>query len=189
MAKQAKARMILLVEDDRDDYLLTTLAARRAGVDIQFQHAQEGGEAVRYLSGSGAFGDRTVYPLPAIILADLKMPHMNGLELLKWARAQPLIRRIPFIMLSASSNPGDIAEAYEQGVSSYLVKSTTLDEHGGMLSLITEYWLELNLLPDLTMDQPRSGAESTQSNLPPVLLAYQQSSQIPGASSAPAPGR
>jgi CheY-like chemotaxis protein len=180
MAKQANERTILLVEDDRDDYLLTTLAARRAGVVFEFQHAEEGGEAVRYLSG-----DRTAHPLPAIILADLKMPRMNGLELLKWARSQPLIKRIPFIMLSSSPNPRDINEAYEHGVSSYLVKPTTLDGYGEMLLFITEYWISLNMLPELTIDPPRIGAGHTHPNLPPVLVAYQQSTNPPGA---PSPG-
>jgi CheY-like chemotaxis protein len=182
MAKQANEPMILLVENDRDDYLLTTLAARRAGVDFPFQYAEEGGEAVRYLSG-----DRTAHPLPAIILADLQMPRMSGLELLKWARSQPLIKRIPFIMLSSSPNATDIEEAYEHGVSSYLVKPTTLDGYGEMLSFITEYWIRVNILPGLTSDQPRIGAGPSHPHLPPVIVAYQQSTQPSGNSSAPPP--
>jgi CheY-like chemotaxis protein len=143
-----KPRTILVVEDAADHYLLLKLAAQRAGLMGRFHHAEEGGEALRYLSGTGIFEDRTAHPLPALILADLKMPGMNGLELLKWTRSQALLKRIPFIMLSSSTHASDVNDAYDSGVSSYLAKPVGLDDLVAMLALLGEYWLGVNQGPE-----------------------------------------
>jgi CheY-like chemotaxis protein len=145
-----KRPTILVVEDAADHYLLLKLAAQRAGLVGHFHHAEEGGEAVRYLSGSGTFADRTAHPLPALILADLKMPGMNGLDLLRWTRSQDLIKRIPFIMLSSSNHASDVNEAYDSGVTSYLAKPVGLDDLVAMLALLNDYWLGVNQAPETT---------------------------------------
>ena len=150
MAKQVQHNnTVLVVEDDPDHYLLFELAARRAGTCAHFRHATDGNEAMQYLGGAGVFADRGTHPLPAMILSDLKMPRMNGLELLQWVRLQPLLKRIPFILLSSSSLASDINLAYDQGVSSYLVKPNALDDLVQILSWVTHYWMQVNELPDL----------------------------------------
>jgi CheY-like chemotaxis protein len=154
-----KRPTILVVEDAADHYLLLKLAAQRAGLVGHFHHAEEGGEAVRYLSGSGTFGDRTAHPLPALILADLKMPGMNGLDLLRWTRSQPLIKRIPFIMLSSSNHASDVNEAYDSGVTSYLAKPVGLDDLVAMLALLNDYWLGINQAPETNPICPQRPAE------------------------------
>jgi CheY-like chemotaxis protein len=149
MAQQVQQHSTLLVvEDDADHYLLFELATRRAGVRAQLRRATDGNEAVQYLAGAGTFADRGTHPLPTLILSDLKMPRMNGLELLQWVRAQPLLKRIPFILLSSSNLASDVNRAYDLGVSSYLIKPGALDDLVKMLFQVTQYWMKVNQLPD-----------------------------------------
>jgi CheY-like chemotaxis protein len=167
MAKQVQqSDTILVVEDDPDHYVLLELAARRAGVSAQLKRAADGNEAMQYLGGAGAFADRGTHPLPTIILSDLKMPRINGLELLQWVRAQPLLKRIPFILFSSSIQASDVNRAYDHGVSSYLLKPAALDDLVQMLYLVTRYWMKINQLPDVgfchreEVPVPRTRSES-----------------------------
>jgi CheY-like chemotaxis protein len=150
MAKQVQQNnTILVVEDDPDHYLLLEIAARRSGSGAHLRCAADGNEATQYLGGAGAFADRGTHPLPTIILSDLNMPRMNGFELLQWVRSQPILKRIPFIVLSSSSQASDINRAYDLGVSSYLIKPSALDDLVEMLFLVTRYWMTTNQRPDI----------------------------------------
>ena len=140
-----KPGIILVVEDNLDDYRLLELGLKRAEVAAEFRHVIDGCEAIRYIVGEGDFGNRSQHPLPQLILSDLKMPRMDGIELLKWVRSNPSTRHLPFVMLSSSSQPGDIARAYEQCVNSYLFKPGSLAELVDMLRVLSVYWLRLNL--------------------------------------------
>lgn len=142
-----KPGTILVVEDNLDDFRLLELGLKRADVPAEFRHVLDGSEALRYLMGEGDYGNRSRFPLPQLILSDLKMPRMDGLELLKWVRANTATRRIPFIMLSSSNQPNDVTCAYNCCVNSYLFKPGTLAELAEMLRLVVAYWLVLNLPP------------------------------------------
>src|SRR5947207_15233949 len=99
---------ILHVEDDPNDVLLIARAFRKAEVPVQIQVVNDGEQAVHYLSGTDAFAQREQFPLPALVLLDLKLPRKSGIEVLEWLRAQPGLKRIPVIMLTSSRQPMDI---------------------------------------------------------------------------------
>ncbi len=140
---------ILVAEDNEDDYMLIDLACRRAGMHMPRIRVGNGIEAQDYLRGTGAFADRQRFPLPHLVLSDLKMPRMNGLELLGWLRSQPLLKRIPFVLLTASSQQSDVNQAYDLGVNSFLVKPITLEELTHLLVQVKNYWLDLNRLAEM----------------------------------------
>src|SRR5947209_2817525 len=104
---------ILIVEDSSDDYFVLEHAFTRAEFTAKRRRVRDGVEACAYLLGEEKFSDRSRNPIPALIISDLKMPRMNGLELLRWARQQPIIKRIPFILLSGYGSASDVTEAYE----------------------------------------------------------------------------
>lgn len=139
--------IILIAEDNEDDYCLVELACRRAEIKLRLVRVPDGVAAREYLSGVGTYADRTQYPLPRMVLADLKMPRMNGLELLAWMRSQPPLRRIPFVILTASGLQSDINQAYDLHANSYLVKPINLEELTDLLRNVKSYWLEWNEEP------------------------------------------
>src|SRR5437899_12415537 len=112
---------ILQVEDDPNDVFLFQYAMRKAGVTNPIQVASDGQEAIDYLKGVGKFVDREKYPLPCLVLLDLKLPYVMGLDVLKWIRAQPG-PVLPVIMLTASAEETDVATAYRLGANAFLTK-------------------------------------------------------------------
>jgi CheY-like chemotaxis protein len=138
---------ILIAEDNDDDYFLVKLACHRAGVELPLFRVVDGLEAQDYLLGTGNFADRQKFPLPRIVIADLKMPRRNGMEFLQWMRAQPAFKRIPFIFLSASGHQSDIDRAYDLFANSYLVKPIRLDQLTDLLKEVKTYWLDMNRDP------------------------------------------
>jgi len=143
---------VLIAEDNADDYLMLEYAFEKANFRAKRIRARDGVEARAYLAGEGRFGDRELNPFPSLILADLKMPRMNGLELLRWTRAQPVIRRIPFIVLSASANSRDVTNAYEACVNSYHVKPSRLEDLILLIQQLAEYWFEASARPEISED-------------------------------------
>jgi CheY-like chemotaxis protein len=137
---------ILWIEDDPDDVLLIGRAIRKAGLD-QPALARDGREAVAYLSGSGAYVDRTVHPFPSLILLDLKLPRMSGFEVLQWIRQHEETSRIPVVMFTSSKEKSDIDRAYDLGANAYLLKSVDHDHLVEALHGLRAFWLELNLNP------------------------------------------
>lgn len=138
---------LLLVEDDTNDVLLIQRAFRRANVHLPITIVKDGDEAVNYLKGHGQYEDRIQYPIPTLILLDLKLPRRSGLEVLEWLRAQPVLRRIPVVVLTSSKENVDIDSAYEIGVNSYLVKPVTFASLEAMIAALNEYWVEVNHYP------------------------------------------
>src|SRR5207249_5534648 len=104
----------------------------------------DGDEAVEYLGGTGRYQDRTRYPLPALVLLDLKLPRKNGIEVLHWLRQQPALRRLPVVVLTSSKEPNDVNRAYDQGANSYLVKPLGFDALLNLVRSLNVYWLSLN---------------------------------------------
>src|SRR5437773_1095550 len=120
--------VILHVEDDANDVVLVGLALKKAGAAASVQVVNDGEEAIEYLSGAGAYGDRQAHPLPSLVLLDVKLPRRSGLEVLLWLRARDDLRRLPVVMLTSSNQPVDVNRAYELGVNSYLVKPSALED-------------------------------------------------------------
>lgn len=114
---------ILLVEDDRSDVFLFRRAMAKAGIAASFAHTSDGDEAIRYLKGEEPFTNRIKYPLPSLLVTDLKMPRVSGFELLAWIRDEIQPRTFPIIVLSGSNLPADRDRAFELGADDYWIKS------------------------------------------------------------------
>src|SRR5207237_5867402 len=112
---------ILQVEDDPNDVFLFQYAMRKAGVTNPIQVASDGQEAIDYLSGTGKFADREKFPLPCLVLMDLKLPYVMGLDVLRWLGSRPMIP-LTVVILTASADEADIAEAYRLGANAFLTK-------------------------------------------------------------------
>jgi CheY-like chemotaxis protein len=133
---------ILIVDDDENDISLTQRAFSRINVHCTFQVLNNGQEAVDYLGGHGPYADRRKYPLPMMLLMDLKMPIMDGFEVLAWLRGRPGLKVIPAVVLSSSDSPADVTRAYELGANSFMAKSVNYDELLAKLQTLSQYWLE-----------------------------------------------
>jgi CheY-like chemotaxis protein len=144
-------RTILLVEDETPDAMLLLRGFQKADVLNPVVHLTNGDEALAYLAGIREYGNRTQYPLPALILLDLKLPGMTGIQLLQWMRVQGEIRRIPVVVLTNDDNPDTIDAAYDLGANSYLVKPGNSADIGRMVQAIQRYWVKLNEPPQLVM--------------------------------------
>lgn len=138
---------ILLVEDNEDDVLFFKRAMEQAGWNHSLTVAEDGGKGIEYLDGTGQYADRTRFPMPRLVLLDLKLPRVSGLEVLKWIRSQPKLKSLIVIMLAASHLDEGIPRSYELGANSFLVKPGSPAELAKMLRLVKEYWLELNRPP------------------------------------------
>lgn len=117
---------VLLVEDDPDDRLIAQHAFERIAPGIRLKISVDGEAAVAYLSGEGAYSCRAEYPLPQVVLLDLKLPRKSGLEVLQWIRGQAALHDLPVFILSSSQERGDIERAYAFGANSYLVKQADI---------------------------------------------------------------
>lgn len=135
---------ILLVEDNLDDVALFKRAVQKAALDYPLQVVGDGEAAIAYLSGVGGYADRTHYPLPRLVLLDLKLPRKSGHEVLEWLRGQPQLRRLPVVVLTTSREISDINRAYDQHVNSYLVKPFSFDGLMDMVRTLHNYWLNMN---------------------------------------------
>jgi DNA-binding response OmpR family regulator len=140
-------RTILLVEDDENDVFLLQHAMQAAGIANPMWVARTGQEAIDYFQGAGKFANREVFPLPYLVLLDLKLPRVMGLEVLKWIRQPPGGATI-VVILSASSDETDIATAYRLGANGYLVKPADMYQLTAMAKAIKDFWLTQNTPPD-----------------------------------------
>ena len=131
---------VLLVEDDLSDIFLVKRAFKMARIQNPLQVVTDGEEAIQYLRGEGKYGDRTAYPLPKLIVMDIKMPRRTGFEVLEWVKGNHLLRCIPIIIVSSSDNPADINHAYESGVNAYMVKPVDFHKVEHLFHSITQYW-------------------------------------------------
>lgn len=139
-----EGRAILLVEDDPDDRFLLRKAWAEAGIENPLRMLDDGRQACDYLSGAGKYADRTSFPLPLLILLDIKMPGKSGLEVLEWLRGRETTRRVPVIVMSASTHPKDAAEAYRLGANSFVIKPSSAAELVEFASALKSYWLRFN---------------------------------------------
>ncbi len=138
---------ILLVEDNHADAVLLTRAFVRAGVRNPINHFSEGETAQKFLDGQGEYVDRQMHPLPILMILDLNLPGMSGLELLRWIRLQRHLRRIPVLVLTSEREDRYMEAAYTAGANSYLLKSFDVEEINRVVDLISNYWLGFNESP------------------------------------------
>jgi CheY-like chemotaxis protein len=131
---------ILLVEDDPNDVWLVKHAFASASIHNPLRVVSDGQEAIDYLKGLGSFGDRTAFPLPKLILLDLKMPRLNGFDVISWMRRHYPWKLTPIIILSSSALPQDVNRAYELGANAYMVKPADFRALERLFRTIADFW-------------------------------------------------
>ena len=129
---------ILIAEDDPNDVILLELAICKNGITNPVHVVRDGEEAVEYLEGSGDYADRLAHPFPKILLLDLKMPRLNGFEVLKWVRARPGLKRLAIVIFSTSAQECDINRAYDLGANSCVMKPLTIAQLGELGKVLEE---------------------------------------------------
>jgi CheY-like chemotaxis protein len=146
---------VLHIEDDENDSFLLGRAFVSAGIPHPIQLVKNGERAISYLVGRPPFEPREYFPLPCLILLDLSMPSMTGLEFLNWRQTQPAIRRIPVLVLTTSQLGRDVVAAYDAGANGYLVKPVSHEELVAMVKSIREFWLVHNTYAESTEERIR----------------------------------
>lgn len=137
-------KTILLVEDNPDDRFLFRHAWKEAGITNPLRMLEGGRSALDYLRGAPPYADRTRHPLPGMLLLDIKMPDLSGLEVLENVRGDPKLRCLPVLMMTASSLPRDVEEAYRLGANGFFIKPSTLKELIDLLAALKGCWFRFN---------------------------------------------
>ncbi len=123
--EQGRRQLILLVEDNEDDVFFMRRALQKAGVELPLQIVMDGQQALDYLAGKDAYGDRGRFPIPNLIFLDLKLPYVHGFGVLSWLRSQTSLQDLPVVVLTSSPEDRDRQKAQELGAKAYLVKPPT----------------------------------------------------------------
>ncbi len=139
----------LLVEDNPKDVLLMQRAFRKASIESPLQVVNDGEAAVLYLSGREPYADRSLYPLPVLVLLDLKLPRKSGAEVLCWLRQQPELKRMPTVVLTSSQEYADVNNVYDLGANAYIVKPVSFDNLVEIVKTLNMHWLILNQKPEV----------------------------------------
>jgi two-component system, response regulator len=139
---------ILLVEDDPHDLELTLRAFRKARIGNNIQVARDGVEAMEYLFGEGEHEGRNVEQTPRVVLLDLKLPRVDGLEVLRRVKGDARTRHVPIVVLTSSREQRDVIESYQLGVNSYIVKPVSFDRFAAAVQELGLYWLVMNQVPE-----------------------------------------
>jgi len=139
---------ILYAEDDEPDVMLMRHVFTKVGVSNPLLVVTDGKAAMDYLAGNPPFADRAQHPLPGMVLLDLNLPYHPGLAVLRWLRRRPDLRRLTVLILSSSSRPDDIANAYDGGANGYLVKPSSLEQFCALVQALRDFWLVHNQFPE-----------------------------------------
>jgi len=139
-------KTILQVDDDPNDAILLRHAMKKKGIANPIQVASDGQQAIDYLKGAGKFADRAEFPLPSLVLLDLKLPYVMGLDVLRWIRQQPGMPLV-VVVLTASGEDVDVATAYRLGANAFLTKPSEASKLEDMVEAIKDFWLTHNILP------------------------------------------
>ncbi|HEY2081592.1 MAG TPA: response regulator [Verrucomicrobiae bacterium] len=142
--------VILLAEDEEDYVLLIRHAFTQANIPNPVHVVWNGQEAIAYLKGEGKYSNREEYPLPELMLLDIKMPRMSGLEVLQWIRQQPSLSALRVLVLTSSDEIRDVNEAYRLGANSFLVKPLDFEDFTSLSRLINEFWLHASKAPEIS---------------------------------------
>jgi two-component system response regulator len=138
---------ILLVEDNPHDVELALHAFRRHNLSNRVQVVRDGAEALDYLFQTGAYGGRGAAHRPKVVLLDLKLPKVDGIEVLRRVKADAALRTLPVVVLTSSREERDVVESYQLGVNSYIVKPVDFDQFTEAVRQVGLYWLLLNQPP------------------------------------------
>ncbi len=144
------SKIILLVEDNPDDEELTRMSLQQSNVANDLVVAHDGVEALDYLFGTGPYAGGPPPELPAVILLDLKLPRVDGLEVLQRIRAEERTKRVPVVVLTSSKEEQDVLDSYNSGANSYIRKPVEFDNFFDATKQLGMYWLVLNQSPPKT---------------------------------------
>jgi CheY-like chemotaxis protein len=149
---------LLHIDDDPNDLELFQAAARKAKVQFSVRNVADGEQAMAYLSGRGIYADRKRYPLPALVLLDLKMPRATGFDVLSWIRNHPEVGNVPVVVFSGSELADDMQRAYAGGADSYLVKPIGFTALVELVKNIDNAWIagQEARAPSLTVPEPNA---------------------------------
>jgi len=141
------SRAILLIEDNQSDVGLTERALKKNAISNQLVIAEDGQEGLDYLFCNGAYATRDIADLPVLVLLDLKLPRIDGLEVLRRIRNDPRTRRVPVVILTSSREEQDVATGYDLGVNSYIRKPVDFNQFAEVIKQLGLYWLVINEAP------------------------------------------
>ena len=133
---------VLVVEDNPDDVVLLQRAFSKAGADVRLDFVRDGQEALNYLKGVDHFAERERYPMPTLLLLDLKMPRIDGFGVIEWVRQQSQLEKLIIVVLSSSNERSDVTRAHELGANAYHVKPSDPNAWAGMLEGLRMYWVD-----------------------------------------------
>lgn len=140
LSKMKRKITILVIEDDYNDRFFVQRIFKKVNSPAELQFAIDGEDAIHYLAGVGKYQDRTQFPLPGLILLDIKMPKVNGFEVLQWLKNQEGLKRLPVTVLSSSTIQSDIDRAYELGANAYLVKPVSYEQLEKVYNRASEFF-------------------------------------------------
>ena len=139
---------VLVAEDDDIDAFLLERAFSKAGLKVPLKFVRDGQEAVDYLTAESTTAGASAYSLPVLLLLDLKMPRLDGFDVLRWLRQHPSLKRLCVVVFSSSNEPHDINLAYDLGANSYAVKPTDPGNLDSFVRALGEYWFKRHCYPD-----------------------------------------
>ena len=142
-----KGMRILAAEDDPTEAFLLKRAFLRAGIGVPLDFVSDGQQAIDYLAGQHSFANRDAHPMPTVLLLDLKMPRVDGFQVIEWLRQQPVLRRLPIVVLTNSDLPQDVNRAFDLGANSYHRKPHNMPALEELVQILKKYWFETNRPP------------------------------------------
>jgi len=147
-----KTPRILFAEDDENDVFFMQRAFAEAGLPHTLHVVSDGQEAIDYLSGEEKYTNRKQYPLPSLLILDLKMPRRTGMEVLEWIRGRPELRSLPVIILSSTAHRHDVERAYALGANAFVAKPSSTEQRTELARMIKGFWLTFNQSPFLSTE-------------------------------------
>jgi CheY-like chemotaxis protein len=167
--------VFLLVEDSENDAILIRRAFQKGNIINPLQVVTNGDQAIAYLKGEGAFANRAEYPLPELVLLDLKLPGIDGFQVLRWIRQQSELKALRVVVLTSSDRIQDVNLAYQLGANSFLVKPVDFERFVEISQALKGYWLWLSKAPEVSRpplgvieaEQAKRSPVSPQTRIPP----------------------
>jgi CheY-like chemotaxis protein len=145
----SQVRNILLADDDPNDVHIVKAAFDRAGYAFPFHVVPNGEQAIAYLKGEGKYANRKKFPIPSLLLLDIKMPSIDGFEVLRWVRSRAEWRVLPVIVLTNSYYGPDVNRAYDLGANSFLTKPGDFNQYVGAVKQVAHFWLVQNVVAEV----------------------------------------